>query len=152
MSLTTRPFIVDDAVSLAPRLREADLREIDALGQDPLSALLGGVASKPGLVIVPECDLEWPLAAFGVEPAEYGRKVGYIWMLATDELVEGHSIEFLRKSRDWVDWLNTRYSVLTNIMDARNTVHSRWLEWCKFVFTYPLIINNRKFLKFKRVR
>lgn len=131
--IRVRPSILDDAKSLAPRLRTADLREIEAcLGKHPLIVLEQGIEiSDPCYTIVGEESA--PLAIFGVVPDTANPGVGRVWMLASTELLR-HRFWFLRNSRKWVELLQQQYKVLWNFIDARNEVHIEWLRWCNFNF------------------
>lgn len=126
--LQVRFATTEDAVSLAPRLREADLAEIAAAsGSDPLEALKAGVAiSVPPVSIVNEDDLV--IAMGGAIPCD---DTGVVWLLASNDIY-AHKFEFLRQSKAWVELLQDRYPVLWNCVDVRNTLHTRWLAWCGF--------------------
>jgi len=159
--LSARPFTREDINPLIENMRYCDVREVETLGDTVRGVLEYGLQrSNPGLVISSYLTGS-PLAVFGVVPGgpeNYpARRIqksahGDIWMLATDELVEKHGREFARASRGWVDFLNTQYRCLSNIVDARNTVHIRWLEWCGFTFTENFLINSHTFRAFERVR
>jgi hypothetical protein len=41
---------------------------------------------------------------------------------------------FLRKSKEQLQQLFSNYSVLFNVVDARNTVHIRWIKHMGFTF------------------
>ena len=129
--IQVRPARLDDAGALAPRLRAADMQEIQAVTrQTPLEVLLGGIAaSNPCAAVVDGSDR--PLAVFGVVPGE-DPGIGVVWLLGSDELVE-QPVAFLRRSRAVIDGLLGRYHTLWNVVDARNEVHVRWLRWCGFV-------------------
>ncbi len=73
-----------------------------------------------------------PVGLFGVDPSEV-ENLGYIWMCSTPEITR-HSFEFLKGSRVILDALHREYPVLTNLVDARNTVHHKWLRWMGFSF------------------
>lgn len=129
--LRVRTARTDDAAALAPRLRAADLREIEgATGESPGSVLDAGLSeSDPCFAIVDERDA--PVALFGVVPDAAAPDVGLIWLLAADEL-ERHGLSFVRECGEWVAELQLRYRVLWNWVDARNRIHVRWLIWCGF--------------------
>jgi hypothetical protein len=132
--IRVRSAFPQDAADLAGRLRAADLREMKAAsGEQPLTILERGITfSDPCLAIIDQKDLL--LALFGVVPDPRARQVGQVWLMASDNLVE-HSTSFLRQSREWVGRLQQDYRVLWNTVDARNTVHIRWLTWCGFHIT-----------------
>lgn len=117
---------------LAPRLRDADLRELAAVRgrPDARAALLDGLNS-PDPTYTALVDGE-PVCMFGTAPSAFP-EAGQVWLLGTDRLRQLSSI-FLRQSRPWVSRLHARYPVLANCCDKRNDVHIRWLRWCGFTF------------------
>lgn len=119
-----------DADALAPRLRPADQREIEAaLGLSPTLVLQRGVeASAPCHAVVEEGVV---LALFGVVPTAR-EETGAVWLLASEDFAARSSF-IVRSSKAWITTLHERYRVLTNYVDARNEVHLRWLRWCGFV-------------------
>jgi len=119
-----------DADALAPLLRPADRREIEAaLAMSPAVVLRHGVwASDPCYAIVEE---EAVLALFGVVPAARNPEAGSVWLLASEGFAT-HGLVIARWSKAWVAKLHERYRVLGNYVDARNEVHLRWLRWCGF--------------------
>lgn len=73
-------------------------------------------------------------------------------MLGSD-LIKMHSIEFLRKSKEWVEAQD--YEILYNNIDARNTVHIKWLQWLGFTFIQELPnygVEQRLFYQFVRIK
>jgi len=129
--LHVRAARTEDVVALAPRLRVADLRELEgATGESPEVVLRAGVLeSEPCFAIVDPRDT--PVALFGVVPDALAPDVGLLWLVAADEL-DRHPVSFVRACRGWVMQLQLRYRVLWNWVDARNGVHVRWLIWCGF--------------------
>lgn len=130
MSYTVRAAILTDALTLADNLREEDLAEIKASVNRPaLDVLLEGIRGGRTWVGV---DAEGPYGIFGVAPSQ-DPQVGHPWMLATPRLLQ-HQRQFLRECAGAVRELHRDYPVLRNYVDARNTVHIRWLAWCGFEF------------------
>lgn len=127
-----RPAEPADADALAPRLRPADRREIEAaLGMDPTVVLRRGVqASNPCHAVVEDGAV---LALFGVVPVARIPENGAVWLLASEDFAVRSSF-IVRSSKAWIARLHERYRVLTNYVDARNEVHVRWLRWCGFDF------------------
>lgn len=134
--MNIRPATMEDCLILGPILRKADKEEIQASSGDlPSDALLIGLRdSELCLSIVQD---EKPLAMFGVVRMAENPSVGQVWLLGTDE-IKAHSMEFLRKSKEWVERLHRDFPVLYNNIDARNTVHIRWLQWLRFQFINEL--------------
>lgn len=127
-----RPSIERDAYALAPRLRQADLMEIDAAsGENPLQALIRGFEQswQPFTMLVDD----QPIGMFGAVPMDKDFLTAAIWLLSTDDLFNVR-YQFLRNSRLWLDVLHKPFSIVFNYVDARNTVHVKWLKWCDFKF------------------
>ena len=152
--LNVRKAKMEDAASLAPALRMADRREIQAMtGETPYAALTRSIMwSNPCYAIVDHT--ERVIALFGVAPDINQAGVGSIWLLGSPEIAR-HSMHFLRHSRTWVDRLQEKYMTLWNYVDARNKMHIRWLKWCGFVFLKKVQdhgVEHRPFYEFERVR
>ncbi|ARO29951.1 hypothetical protein NXC14_CH02002 [Rhizobium sp. NXC14] len=130
--LETRRSLPEDVTYLAPRLREADLRELQAAGSAGAEQSLqdGLRLSKDCITIINEDDK--PVAMFGVCPSSE-IDVGYVWLLGSDEIKQNKT-RFLRHSKRWLETLHQDFPVLTNFVDQRNTVHLLWLRWLGFKF------------------
>jgi hypothetical protein len=75
-----------------------------------------------------------------------------VWLVGTDDLIT-HSTTFLRHSRQWLATMHEHYRLLYNVIDARNEVHLRWLEWLGFEFIQDVPrygVERRKFILFRR--
>ena len=127
----TRP---SDIPYIAENLRAADLAEVKASSKfTPLEVLLYSfLAGKPCMTIC-KGD-ETPVAMWGVTPES--DTVGRVWMLGTDELTKDKSLRlrFLREAKLHLNEILKSYAVLWNYVDARNTVHLRWIRWMGFTF------------------
>jgi hypothetical protein len=129
---------------LSPFLRAADAAEIAAHGHTPLESLaLGLRTSSPCYTVLSD---RWPCAMFGVVP--HGN-VGIVWMLGSELLIARPS-EFARCSLEFADRLFRPFDVVANLVDLRNTVHIRWLEWlgCTFHKSETTIIGGHPFGRF----
>ena len=118
---------LSDAKILAKTLRYEDKREIiSASGNTPLMAISNGISESTLCFTI--CNVQnIPIAIFGVNV------FGAIWFLATPEL-EKISIPFLRECRGVVNNFHKTYPLLWNYVDARNTLHIKWLKFCGFKF------------------
>jgi hypothetical protein len=144
-----RAYREGDEYDLAPRLRQADLQEIQAAsGLDPIQALREGAQKS-----VPSCtiigNIGYAAGMFGVVPeGDFGR----IWMFGSDELTKPPlSRQFLRECRDFVNVMERPYLAIGNYIDARNMVHIRWLRWLGFTFIRRVPnygFEQREFLEF----
>jgi len=136
----------DDLYYLAPRLRYEDKQEILALvGLTPIQALLMSfnMSETCFTIFNPK---EEPVAIFGVT------EKGAVWLLATDNIIDVQ-IPFLKQSRDVVEFYNNKHPLLWNVVDCRNTLHIKWLDWCGFTFISKrkLGVLNKEFYEFVRV-
>lgn len=148
MAIKVRKAALDDAYYLAPRLRKEDREECWAMfGMEPLVPLVQSLEAGEAWVGTVGGE---PIGVYGVAPAEEG--VGHPWMVATPALV-AHQRNFIRQSAAAVRQLQRSYHTLTNVVDERNTVHIRWLQWCNFKFVARLPafgFEQRPFLQFVR--
>lgn len=119
-----------DAFALVPRLRVADLNEISASApeEDPLMVLLYSMEVSDWTCAICSEEDGRVLGLCGVTPfLDYGGP----WMLASDDLAE-HQTTFLRHTHAIVKVMHRKYPFLSNVVDARNTAHIRWLLWAGF--------------------
>ncbi len=130
----TRKSRASDIPLVADNMRQADIEELRAGdGATPREALLYCLLhGRPCMTICKGDDT--PVAMWGVVPA--GHPVGRVWMLGTDELVQNSRLRlrFLREVKQHFSVLDRQYAVLWNCVDARNTVHVRWIKWMGFTF------------------
>jgi hypothetical protein len=78
---------------------------------------------------------------------------GSIWLLATDD-IEKYQITFLRHSKKVLKELQQDYLALHNYVDARNSLHIKWLKWMGFTFINKLDrfgVEQRPFYEFVRI-
>ena len=141
---------LDDINYLAPRLRFEDKREIlSNSGLTPYEALYFSYKNSDiSFTVVNKKNK--PVAIFGVNDA--GNNVGAIWLLATDKLKE-IQYSFLRENKKVIDFLNTKYKILWNFVDCRNSLHIKWLKWCgfKFINKQKYGVLNEPFYEFIRI-
>lgn len=124
---------MQDAHSLAPRLRREDVEEAwSACRLTPLDALLGALLAGEAYTGMLD---DLAIAMFGVVPHPELRETGLVWMLGSPEIAEpATKFRFRHAVPYWVDQLNEKYPLLTNIVDARNEVHLKWLQRLGFIF------------------
>ena len=129
-----RAATLEDALWLGPRLRHEDQEEIKAG-----SGKTGTFALIQGLSLSVECRTmvgvdDVPFGMFGIAPTA-DPLTFHPWMLATDGLAnKSNATALLRQCREWVEASNQKYPILTNLVDARNELHIKWLKWCGFIF------------------
>ena len=71
---------------------------------------------------------------------------GVVWMCATDDIYQ-YQMAFLRKRKAELEYLAQDYMLLHNYVEARNTLHLKWLRWTGFT----LINKHTKFGAEKRL-
>lgn len=126
----------DHLLAIAPRMREADAAEVfAATGRSPLSALRHSVA-RSDFVYTIEFDGQ-PETVFGCGTVNLVCRIGAPWLLGSDAL-ERYYRHFLKGSRFWVSKMRREYSGLRNIVDDRNEVSKRWLQWLGFTLSEPI--------------
>jgi hypothetical protein len=123
---------LEDVTYIAKNLRQADRQECDAtVGMPPELVLPQSVGAGRDVWTFHRND-GLPVGVFGADPTTIP-EVGIVWMVSTGE-VNNHKREFLTESRPFVWALNDTYPIITNMVDARNTLHHRWLKWLGFSF------------------
>ncbi|RCL00940.1 MAG: hypothetical protein JSC189_001033 [Candidatus Tokpelaia sp. JSC189] len=125
----------DHIGAIGDNIRKADRDEVMALGGlSPHQALDYSLKKS-------HCAFTWliddvPVAIFGVGDINVLTCVGAPWLLGTKR-IEKHWRVFLRGSRHWCHQLFKSYRLLRNVVDDRNDVSKRWLEWLGFTLFEP---------------
>ena len=126
------PTTVEDVDYIAPKLRQADRNEcLAATGKAPLSVLYTSLMIGDMTLTMRSPDGE-RVGLCGVASSPID-DAGVVWMCATDDIYQ-HQTTFLRNSKKALQELSEDYLVLFNCVDARNTVHIKWLRWMGFTF------------------
>ncbi len=132
MEWSVRKATEDDVRHIAPRLREADKKELMAsCGEDPEKHLLDSL-KLPSMGTWVGVKNDKPEIIFGVVQSAC-REIGFPWMVCTDELKKSPR-EFIIKCKRWVEGFSKNYPLLLNFVHAENELHIRWLKWCGFEF------------------
>ena len=128
-----RPATFRDALTL--ELRKADREEVEALtGRNPRAALVESVErSSSAWAGLADDKL---VCLFGVVPMSLIGVTGVPWLLGSDA-VTPYGRPFLRRNRAYLREMLREFPVLRNVVDARNTVSIRWLEWLGFTLGTP---------------
>lgn len=128
-----RPATVDDARTLV--LRAADREEVEALtGRDPHEVLVESVArSASAWAGLADGTL---VCLFGVVPLTPIGVTGVPWLLGSDAVTR-YGRPFLRRNRVYLREMLRAFPVLRNVVDARNAVAIRWLQWLGFTLGVP---------------
>jgi hypothetical protein len=134
---------------LSPFLRSADVAEIQAAtGETPLDALTRSFdACYPCVETVMLNGV--PVGMCGYRCVDNTDDVGEIWLVGTPAMTQNFR-DFARASLDVFERFTRWFDVVTNVVDVRNVVHMRWLEWlgCAFGDTYYLGPEKRPFRRF----
>ena len=151
--IQVKTSIIQDCFSLAPRLREADLKELNALSaRPPVESLMSGfLYSTPCYTGVDDKGLV--LGMGGCAPLDKEANTASIWFLGAEELFH-HKTSFLRLSRKCLELSSAPYDLVCNVVHADNDVHIRWLQWLGFSFLREVPDfgrNNELFYEFARM-
>jgi hypothetical protein len=69
-----------------------------------------------------------PEIIYGVDPILDVPDAAVVWLLSTPVLYD-YPVEFTVRSKQIWDEIHSRFELLTNFTDARNTRHHGWLKW-----------------------
>jgi hypothetical protein len=123
-----------DLDDLRGRYRQEDRAEAEAATGIPLEAALD-------LYLAARMDMTTafhrgkPEAIFGFEPLPGFPEQAMCWMVGTDAITSNPRV-LVRLSRYVLRVAAAPYSRITNVIDARNEVHIKWLAWMGFKFTH----------------
>lgn len=134
---------------MCTRLRKEDEAELEAAtpGETIEDILLTGVMLAHRVYV---CDyFEDPVLMFGVQPHHEDPQVGVIWAVATPGIKHIRRLVVLH-SKEWIRHLIGDFLFVTNMVDARNTTHIRWLQWAGAQFGRTVVHpqSGVKFLEF----
>jgi hypothetical protein len=128
-----RPATVKDARAL--EMRRADREEVEALtGRDPREVLVESV-ERSAMAWAGLADGQL-VCLFGVVPLSLVGITGVPWLLGSDAVCS-YSRQFLRRNKAFVGEMLREYPRLVNVVDARNDVSIRWLQWLGFKMGKP---------------
>lgn len=130
------PGTQEHVAQVAERMRQEDIDEVWAAShQTPFEGLARSVLvsrdTSAGLVN------GRAVCMFGVASLMLLSDAGYPWLLGTTELPR-HARKFLRESVGALAKMKRDYAVLSNFVDARNTLSIRWLRWLGFEIKEPI--------------
>jgi hypothetical protein len=93
-----------------------------------------------------------PVCMFGVVPIVIDESVSSatVWMLGATQLDEV-PVRFVKVAQQVVDWLQTQYDLLENVVPVDHTKTIAWLDHLGFMFAEePTIVNGFQCLRFVR--
>ena len=125
---------LEDIKIIAETMRDEDIAEIKAQsGLDPIASLFYCFfKSRPCMTMISRHGHRMGMWGVVPESATSGR----IWMLGCQSMLDDTKDKrtFLRQSKIELRKILKEYPVLFNVVDARNKVHVRWLQWMGFTF------------------
>lgn len=124
-----RTATVKDALYVAKNLTEADLTEIQGLGQNPGCVIWSVVNSTHCISFAHPDRPEEIMGVAGVVPDERPG-VGVVWALTTPHITD-MPFTVVRQCKQWLAEIEG-YSMLWNLADARNTFHHKMLRLLGF--------------------
>lgn len=148
IQFTVRPATQLDAVYLAPRLRRADVQEIQAVsGLAPLRALSIGI--QKSLTCRVGCANNVPFVIFGVADSLIPGEAA-IWMVGTED-IRKYGKTVCRIARQQIQEFHKLFPILRNYADERNKVHLEWLRFlgARFLKKTPYGVEGRTFREFE---
>lgn len=121
--------------SIVGKLRPEDYDEVvAATGEDPDKALSHAWANS-----LYRWSIVWHgeiIGVFGLSPMSLMGEVGVPWLLGTEQMRD-IKYTFARQSLLFIRKMLEFYPVLTNFVDARNTLSIKWLKWLGFEIQSP---------------
>lgn len=134
-----RDATVKDSKELINNLRTEDLREVYARGASPLlipfSIMVSDIATS---FFNKEGDLAG--VAGIIEGPDKG--IAEVWMLTTP-VIQQEPILFVKQAKKWLQ--DQPYTLLYNVVDARNELHLKLLKMLGFHALQEVTINNVPF-------
>lgn len=142
--------VTEDAVQfIAENMRQADKDEVTAFsGSSDIDAILRHSIHKSVLAAAIYRD-EKLLCIAGASCATMASTTGQPWMLGTDDLYREPRL-FVIHGKRVIDEFKTRFTMLENYVDARNSKSIRWLRWLGFTIHNPVRINGVFFHRFSQ--
>ena len=129
-----RTTVLQDVRYVADHMRQEDAAECQAQSgsSPPESLLYCYLNSKPCMTMISRHG--YPMGMWGV--IRESKTSGRIWMLGCQSMLDDERDKrtFLRQSKLELIKVLEQYPVLFNVVDARNEIHVRWLQWMGFTF------------------
>lgn len=148
--ITLIPSVLEDVFKLKDSLRLDDINELEAIGSSPLKGLLRGFIYSDECFTVLENN-EKVIGMFGVNSWGLPKGFASIWYLGSDEC-KNHPMTFVREGIRYSKEALTKYDILVNCVDARNTDHLKWLKTIGMNFSSSIEVNGHEFIQFYKVR
>lgn len=128
-NIVLTPPTIADAVELSRNMREADRRELQAMGfEGVLAPILDSIElSDPEFLFTARSPEGSLLCIAGCNV--YGQP----WLLGTD-LFPRYKKSSVKMAREWIKKVLVKYPYLTNQIDCRNEYGVKWLKAVGFNF------------------
>lgn len=149
--LQVRRATPEDIYRIAPRLREADKKEMDIALDEPgnyTTALMDGMLSTDGCYVA-VTDQNVPEVVFGTHPTD-DDDIGLVWMMATDNL-RLYRKQLIQETDMTLHFINPGYSVLMNYVYSGNRAHVVWLQRSGFSILRGINYKGHRFYEFARL-
>lgn len=142
---------VVDIQALKDRLREADIKEVIAAGNENAESALKNSFTRSSLRYCVDIDGA-PAAMFGIVPDRGGTILGgsvsgNVWFLGTAEMSKIKKT-FVKLSRRIIASFLAEWPLLWNCVDARYICSVAWLRSCGAIFGPDFEINGVDFIPF----
>lgn len=137
-----RKSVYSDVLELKNNLRYEDIRELELLDLNPETALANSFFHSEYCFTV--LYKNKPIAIFGAGRTVFnntGMKSASIWFLGSKD-IEKYKIEFLKKSKKYVQFFQSKFDILENYIDRRNIKYIKWLKWLGFKFDKSINVSN----------
>lgn len=150
----TKPVIrkgtIEDARSLAPRLRPEDALELTlSHGPDLFATLVESIRFSSECFAAEEGGVVIALGGFGVVE---GTEMGVPWLVGSPEVLR-HPVTLVAAGRVAVERWEKQCTLMSNLTHEDNHVHHRWLRHLGFSFTngtFPVGESSAPFKQFYR--
>ena len=131
-------------------LRLTDLRECMIQGSTPWRALHYPLTVESAETFTALLG-KVPICMGGVLPLyDSENRIGSIWLLGSS-LVEDHALDFHKMIKDMIEYYQTKYDILENVVPIDHVRSIKWLRSLGFCFAYtPIIVNGYEVLRFVR--
>lgn len=141
--VVTVPARVEHALVLATTMRQKDIRELAACGQQPLDGLLHALSQGEGWALLYRDVVG---AMLGRVPVP-GRDAAEVWLL-TGELFQQHPKAFIRALKALLADTLERFGEVGNVIDGRYTEALRLAAALGASFGSPVQIGGIPFVPF----
>jgi hypothetical protein len=124
--------------NIARSLRKADYDELCAVTSEPYNNVIDSAKKSARKWIIMKGEevgkgnrINIPVAIFGIVASKEYEKVGYPWMVATDNLKSCKKF-VMKNVKKYIKIMMNMFDVLVNYVDSRNTESIKWLGHCGF--------------------